>query len=77
MPNATQQTWSRDARIAAITSTFSAWGIELISVQQHMPLTAPRWFRVNLSNGSDMDAAKGVAEAIREQYGVTVVCVVW
>lgn len=64
-------------RIARITEAFHAWGIGLVSVVQTMPKSAPRWFRVNVANPSDMDAAKGVAEAVGSQYGVQIAVVCW
>ena len=66
-----------ELRITRIQETFAKWGIGLLSITQPMPKTAPKWFRVNLASNGDMDAAKGVAEAVGAQYGVTVVVVCW
>lgn len=71
----TQQT--AELRKTRIAEAFNAWGIATLSVTQTMPKTAPKWFRVNLASHLDMDAAKGVAEAVGAQYGVTVVVVCW
>ena len=71
----TQQTAA--IRMTRIEETFKAWGIGLLSVTQPMPKTSPKWFRVNVANVADFDAAKGVAEAVGAQYGVTVVVVAW
>lgn len=71
----TQQT--AELRKTRIAESFRAWGIATLSVTQTMPVTAPRWFRVNLQNTQDLDAAKGVAEAVASQYGVQIAVVCW
>lgn len=71
----TQQT--AELRKTRIAESFRAWGIAVLSVTQTMPKTAPKWFRVNVANLSDMDAAKAVAEAVGSQYGVQIAVVCW
>lgn len=71
----TQQT--AELRKTRIQEAFAKWGIATLSVTQPMPKRAAKWFRVNLASHLDMDAAKGVAEAVGSQYGVNVVVVCW
>ncbi len=66
-----------ELRKTRIAESFNAWGIAVLSVTQTMPVTAPKWFRVNIQNNADLDAAKGVAEAVGSQYGVKVAVVCW
>lgn len=71
----TQQT--AELRKTRIAEAFKAWGIATLSVTQTMPVTAPKWYRVNVANVADLDAAKGVAEAVGSQYGVQIAVVCW
>ncbi|MCC7425233.1 MAG: hypothetical protein IT428_33600 [Planctomycetaceae bacterium] len=75
--NATRKQSTTEARIARIRDGFAAWGIELASVTQTMPATAPRYFRVNVTNLADMPAAKAVAAAVADQYKLEIVVVYW